>query len=253
MTDQPAAAEQPATPLAERLAAPLRIDFDKLADSIRTNEQGKTLPDGIRELFGVIARSLRNEVPELDERQIGRVLLAAASVTAVLADDGEDWTALSIVNTLASIGWRLWRPSPNVSEAPDFFRPGFTYVNGSVFQPPEVAIVFRCVTVADHPRSGAGPVAFGFACRAHPGDNWTHYLANQDEWDEGWRVYRGLTSQPGEQPTAADEVSTTPDAGVPQACPHPTMELIVSREETTCGTCKQPVDWADRPIGSIDA
>jgi hypothetical protein len=108
---EPAGLAEPT--LAERLAQPLNIDFDKLADAIRTNEQGKVLPDGIRELFGAIARSLRNELPDLDEQQLGRVLLATASVTAVLADDGEDWTALSIANTLASIGWRLWKPSPD--------------------------------------------------------------------------------------------------------------------------------------------
>jgi len=204
--DQAEAAEPT---LAERLAHPLRIDFDKLADAIRANEQGKTIPDGVRDLFDLIAQRLRDETfPDLDQKEVGLALLAAASVAAILADDGPDWTALSIANTLASVGQRLWHSEPDVSAAPDFFRAGITYVNGTIYQPPEVAIVFRCVAVAEHPRSGEGPIAFGFACRAHPGDNWTHYLANQTEWDQGWRVYHGLAFQPGEQPAAADEAST---------------------------------------------
>ena len=213
-----AGAEPPQHALAERLAQPLGLNFSALANAIRDSEHLKTIPDGVRELLDAAARSLHAEVcPDVDERQSALVLLTASVITAMLAEDADGgWTALSIVNVLASMGLRLWRLAPDIGKPPVFFKSGVTYINGTVYQPPEVAIVFRCVAVAAHPRASEGPIAFGFAARAYPGDNWTHFLANRDEWDQGWRVFRGLALPSVEPAADSGETTIEPAAQDPQ-------------------------------------
>lgn len=87
---------------------PLQIDFAALADAVRHNEQHKTIPAEVRELFTRMDADLRHEVADVEPHQIGRILLAASVLTTLIIEDDTSWTARSVANLLASVGERLF-------------------------------------------------------------------------------------------------------------------------------------------------
>lgn len=71
----------------------------------------------------------------------------------------------------------------------EFFQPGVTYIEQRPFAAPETLSIFHCLTVAEHPRAGAGLRALGFGCHAHPGNDWVSAALTTNDWTSGWSVY----------------------------------------------------------------
>lgn len=68
--------------------------------------------------------------------------------------------------------------------APDFFRPGQTYIRNLPFRAPEDVPVFECVGVGVHPSKDALR-AFGFE-RPGTGRPWASASQRTEEWNDGW-------------------------------------------------------------------
>jgi hypothetical protein len=79
---------------------------------------------------------------------------------------------------------------PREAEAAEeraFFRPGTTYSHGSgPYRAPELATVFRCVAVADHPQCHGELRAFGFVRDGSPDAPWASTVMTEREWAQGW-------------------------------------------------------------------
>lgn len=102
-----------------------------------------------------------------------------------------------IQQALAARGLALGTCPAPAAPVPDFFQAGHTYIQAKPFTAPELLTVFRCIVVTDFPGrdDGAGPLAFGFATPAHPGDRWSIYVCRQAIWTDGWTEYDQTNSE----------------------------------------------------------
>lgn len=85
----------------------------------------------------------------------------------------------------------------------DFFQPGVTYIEQRPFAAPETLSIFRCLTVAEHPRAGAGLRALGFQAHANPGNDWVSAAMTINDWSHGWSIYTPLGTFEQPPPTPA--------------------------------------------------
>ncbi|MGH3264101.1 MAG: hypothetical protein ACRDNS_19135, partial [Trebonia sp.] len=100
---------QPTLPSERDGYVPWRINFDKLADDIRTYTGEDALPEALHGMVDDALRHVRDENTMVDDLAAGRVLMTAAVLVQFLeADSGFDWNGRQIANLISALGQRLW-------------------------------------------------------------------------------------------------------------------------------------------------
>jgi len=86
----------------------LAIDFAKLAAEVRDSAATQELAGNLRDTLATALEQLREELPDVDERTLGRVLLTAGVVTDLIASRGPGWGGRAIPSLMLICGQRLW-------------------------------------------------------------------------------------------------------------------------------------------------
>ncbi|MGH6657591.1 MAG: hypothetical protein ACRDVE_20590 [Actinocrinis sp.] len=87
---------------------PFHFDFEKLVAEVDTGIVERALSHKVRDLVEHFGRHLREENPDLTDREIARVLVSASALVAVLAMRSRTWTANGVLNLISATGAHLW-------------------------------------------------------------------------------------------------------------------------------------------------
>jgi hypothetical protein len=96
---------------------PFDLDFDLLARDICEYHEAHKMPRLISDMVDAATRHLRDEVPELDERDIAKALMTASVLILRIVDNNPAMNGRVAGNFIASVGQRLWHNAGGSSES----------------------------------------------------------------------------------------------------------------------------------------
>jgi hypothetical protein len=94
------------------------VAFDMLAETVRDKRGAGPIPDHLRPLIDTAIEELRSTL-SLDDTDIARTLMVAASLLNQLIGRGPNWTRIVLMNLLLNIAEQMWGETDGGAQADD--------------------------------------------------------------------------------------------------------------------------------------
>jgi len=98
---------------------PLQLDFAKMTDNIQARADAMGRPLRGSKVIAHTLAHLREELPDLTDRQIARVALTLGALASDMIRNSDKWNATGIANIIISSGAALWAGDPDRTLTPE--------------------------------------------------------------------------------------------------------------------------------------